>query len=183
MTARTYPSLPANQGANLTYQYDLMGRLSGLSVNGTSQATAAYGPASELTNLTYFGYSETRTYNSLLQLTRQTVAGVFDTEYIFPGGANNGQISASIDHISGQQVNYTYDLLKRLTAASTTDGTVGRGLHLRRVRQSELRDGDARQRSELGECIGPGDEPADRRALRCQWQQPHRNRPLLLDKL
>src|SRR5579864_3820169 len=53
VTARTYPSLPANQGANVTYQYDLMGRLGGLSLNGTSQATATYGRASELTNLTY----------------------------------------------------------------------------------------------------------------------------------
>jgi RHS repeat-associated protein len=123
VTARNYPSVPANQGPNLTYQYDLMGRLSGLTLNGTSQATATYGPASELTNLSYFGYSEARTYNSLLQLTRQTVAGVFDTEYVFPTGQNNGQISSSVDHISGQQVNYTYDALKRLTAAGTTGGT------------------------------------------------------------
>ena len=47
--------------------------------------------------------------------------GVFDTEYVFPAGQNNGQISSSIDHISGEQANYTYDALKRLTAA----GTVG----------------------------------------------------------
>jgi YD repeat-containing protein len=94
-------------------------------VRGEFRGPGAPNPrsANELTNLTYFGYSEARTYNNLLQLTRQTVAGVFDTEYVFPGGANNGQISASIDHISGQQVNYTYDVLKRLTAAATTAGT------------------------------------------------------------
>jgi RHS repeat-associated protein len=47
------------------------------------------------------------------------VPNVFDTEYVFPTGVNNGQISASIDHISGQQVNYTYDSLKRLSTAGT----------------------------------------------------------------
>ena len=46
--------------------------------------------------------------------------GVFDTEYVFPTGQNNGEISASIDHISGQQVNYTYDSLKRLSTAGTS---------------------------------------------------------------
>jgi RHS repeat-associated protein len=123
VTARTYPSLPANQGPSFTYQYDLMGQMNTLAQNGTQQVSATYGVANELTSLTYYGYTETRSYNSLFQLTRQTVAGVFDTEYVFPTGQNNGQISASIDHISGQQVNYTYDLLKRLTAAATTGGT------------------------------------------------------------
>jgi hypothetical protein len=49
-----------------------------------------------MTSLSYFGYNETRTYNNLLQLTRRTVPNIFDTEYVFPTGANNGQISASI---------------------------------------------------------------------------------------
>jgi RHS repeat-associated protein len=123
VTARTYPSLPANQGPSFTYQYDLMGRMNTLAQNGTQQVSATYGVANELDSLSYYGYTETRSYNSLFQLTRQTVAGVFDTEYVFPTGQNNGQISASIDHISGQQVNYTYDLLKRLTAAGTTGGS------------------------------------------------------------
>jgi len=114
LTSRTYPT-----GDSFTFAYDLMGRLNTMSQNGTQQASASYGPAGELTSTTYFGYSETRTYNSLLQMTRQTVPGVFDTEYIFPTGANNGQISSSIDHISGQTVNYTYDSLKRLSAAAT----------------------------------------------------------------
>ena len=38
---------------------------------------------------------------------------------MFPAGQDNGQISSSIDHISGEQVNYAYDPLKRLTAAAT----------------------------------------------------------------
>ena len=44
-----------------------MGRMNGITQNGTSQATAAYGPASEMTSLSYYGYSETRTYDNLLQ--------------------------------------------------------------------------------------------------------------------
>ncbi|HLK49425.1 MAG TPA: hypothetical protein VKT49_14890, partial [Bryobacteraceae bacterium] len=97
-------------GSVYTYSFDVMGRPNSLSVvNGYisdgTVATAAYGPAGEMTSLSHDGYNETRTYNSLLQLTRQTVPGVFDMEYVFPGGANNGQISSSIDHISGQQVN------------------------------------------------------------------------------
>jgi uncharacterized protein RhaS with RHS repeats len=96
VTARTYPSLPANQGPSFTYQYDLMGRMNTLAQNGTQQVSATYGVANELDSLSYYGYTETRSYNSLFQLTRQTVAGVFDTEYVFPTGQNNGQISASI---------------------------------------------------------------------------------------
>jgi RHS repeat-associated protein len=102
---------------------DLLGRMNTLTQNGTQQVSATYGVANELDSVSYCGYTETRSYNSLFQLTRQTVAGVFDTEYIFPTGANNGQISASIDHVSGQQVNYTYDALKRLTGAGTSGGT------------------------------------------------------------
>ncbi len=97
-----------------------MGRLNHLLENGTQPATAAYGPANEMTSLSYYGNSETRTYNNLLQLTRQTVPGKFDTQYVFAAGQNNGQISAAIDHISGQQVNYTYDSLKRLSTAGTS---------------------------------------------------------------
>ena len=41
----------------------------------TTVATATYGVAGEMTGLSYFGYSETRTYNALLQMTRQTVSG------------------------------------------------------------------------------------------------------------
>ncbi len=120
MTSRTYPT-----GDSFTFAYDLMGRLNTMSQNGTQQAPASYGVASEVTSLSYYGYSETRTYNSLFQLTRQTISGVFDTEYIFSMGANNSRITASIDHISGDQVNYTYDTLQRLTHAETVSSAWG----------------------------------------------------------
>jgi len=113
------------------YQYDSMGRLNTLlgvtCLNGCTStiATATYGPANEMTSLSYGDYNETRTYNNLLQLTRQTIPGVFDTEYVFPTGLNNGRISSSIDHITGDQVNYTYDALERLTHAETVSSAWG----------------------------------------------------------
>jgi hypothetical protein len=48
-----------------------------------------------MTNISYYGYNETRTYNNLLQFARQTVPNVFDTEYAFPTGANNGRFNGS----------------------------------------------------------------------------------------
>ena len=139
ISSRTYPiirPLSPTETNSYGYQYDPVGRLSGLTQPycgfsaqdgsacyqwGTNTlTTASYGPASELTSLSYYGYSETFSYNSLLQLTRQTVPGVFDMQYNFPAGQNNGQISSSVEYVSGEQVNYTYDALKRLTAASTT---------------------------------------------------------------
>jgi len=126
-----------------------MGRLNHLLENGTQPATAAYGPANEMTSLSYYGNSETRTYNNLLQLTRQTVPGKFDTQYVFAAGQNNGQISAAIDHISGQQVNYTYDSLKRLSTARDVRRGMGPVVHLRRLRQPDRGVGDAGRRREF----------------------------------
>jgi hypothetical protein len=75
----------------LNYQYDAMGRISSMS-NGpysyNTIAEAAYGPADQILTLTdyYAGsavYTETRTFNNLLQLTRQTVPGVMDMQYVY----------------------------------------------------------------------------------------------------
>src|SRR5581483_652420 len=75
--------LSGHPGTAYQYQYDQMGRLSGMQENicywgGTNcqwywqtQVMAAYGPANEMTSLSYYGTNETRTYNNLLQLTRQ----------------------------------------------------------------------------------------------------------------
>jgi RHS repeat-associated protein len=98
-----------------TYQWDTV-------------ATASYGVAGEVTSLwTTWAGTETRTYNSLLQLTRQTVPGLMDNlsersrmQYIYTAGQNNGRIAESIDGISGEDVQYTYDSLQRLVLAATT---------------------------------------------------------------
>ncbi|MGD0497692.1 MAG: RHS repeat-associated core domain-containing protein [Bryobacteraceae bacterium] len=71
--------------------------------------------------------TETRTYNSLLQLTHAVVPGLMDNlsersrmQYIYTAGQNNGRIAESIDGISGEDVQYTYDSLQRLVLAATT---------------------------------------------------------------
>src|SRR5205823_6631066 len=75
--------------------------------------------------LTYDNYTETRTYNSRLQLTRVTVPGVMDMQYVFSPTQNNWQITQSIDGITGEQVTYTYDPLNRLIRAETADNLWG----------------------------------------------------------
>jgi RHS repeat-associated protein/uncharacterized repeat protein (TIGR01451 family) len=129
------------------YFYDLLGRRTGMTEtgclsqtvtttpcspnNGSTVATAAYGPAGETTALTYDGFTETRTYNSLLQLTRQTATGsgqtVMDMQYTYSGTQNNGRITQSTDGTitGGETVVYTYDTLNRLTKAETTSAAWG----------------------------------------------------------
>jgi len=144
MTAMEYPGKFSN-GDNqpaYTYSYDPMGHLNGmtenfctssvgdtwpscLSYNSGQAATANYGPAGEMTNLSYDSYHETRTYNSLLQMTRMTVPGVMDMQYQYSPTQNNGRITQSTDGILGETVNYTYDALNRLIGAAATNGAWG----------------------------------------------------------
>ena len=73
-----------------------------------------------MTAMTHDGLVETRQYNVLSQLTRITVAGQMDVEYRYSATQNNGQITQMKNWISGEEVNYTYDALGRLSVASTT---------------------------------------------------------------
>ena len=75
MTSIGYPGgglLYSNAGPVYGMQFDAMGRVGSMVDGGTTVASASYGSAGEVTGLNYFGVSETRTYNSLLQMTRQT---------------------------------------------------------------------------------------------------------------
>ena len=101
-----YGTLPV--GPLYAMQYDNMGRLNGMTQdlqdgNGPQpEASAGYGPAGELLNLSYFGVSETRTYNSLLQLTRMTAnpggwPNQMDMQYNYSSTQNNGRITSSND--------------------------------------------------------------------------------------
>ena len=97
-----------NYGPSYSLQYDLNGRLSGMQDVGGTVATASYDAGTGLmTGLSYFGFSETRQYNSLMQMTRQTVANsgtnVMDMQYNFTPGANNGRISAEADKLLAEQ--------------------------------------------------------------------------------
>ena len=51
--------------------------------------------------------------------TRETIPGLMDMQYNYTAGANNGQISGTVDYINGETVSYTYDSLKRLATAQT----------------------------------------------------------------
>jgi hypothetical protein len=134
-----------------TMQYDANGRLGGMQevTSGLApQVTATYGVAGEMVGLTYQGpdsqnyylwpyYTETRTYNAMLQMTRQTATGgpyspfgngtvAMDQQYVYMGGANNGRIAQSIDGVAGETVNYTYDALNRLATRGRRTGRGGR---------------------------------------------------------
>ena len=129
-----------NYGPQYQMTYDANGRLGGMSGSDLTM-TASYGPAGEMLGLSYQGismdhYSETRTYNPMLQLTRMTVTGTsfstqytsgtaMDMQYIYTAGQNNGRIVQSVDGVAGETVNYTYDALNRLATAGTTNGTWG----------------------------------------------------------
>ena len=109
-------------GPQYGYQFDAMGRTSGMTGPpwNLTIATAAYGPAGELTSLN----GDTRTYNTLGQLTRINGGGI-DLEYVYTAGQNNGRITQQIDHVSGEQVTYQYDQLNRLSHAETLDNSWG----------------------------------------------------------
>jgi len=59
----------------MAYQYDANGRLNTLTSGGSTFATATYTPAGQLYQLSYGGLTETRTYNSMMQLIAQSVPG------------------------------------------------------------------------------------------------------------
>jgi RHS repeat-associated protein len=120
-----YPS----GGPIYDYAFDGMGRLNtiynqnpgcfGAGCNYWAVSGASYGPANELLTLNYFGTTESRTYNNLLQLTHQTVPGAMDMQYNYTPGQNNGRITSTTDGILGETVTYSYDPLNRLVNASS----------------------------------------------------------------
>jgi RHS repeat-associated protein len=134
MTATSYGQSGANgapaytlnpNSPSYTMQYDGMGRLSGMkdASIGVGVASAGYGVAGEMLGVYYFGVNESRTYNTLLQMTRQTASGMIDMQYLYTAGQNNGRVAATVDGVMNETVNYTYDSVNRLTnAASTAPG-------------------------------------------------------------
>jgi YD repeat-containing protein len=112
------------RGPTYTYAYDGMGRPVSLVDNQPTPETwvsnVQYGISGELLNISYAGTSETRTYNSRLQLT-----SVGTMQYTYSPNHNNGQITQQQDLVSGEQVTYAYDSLQRLISAVTTDSSWG----------------------------------------------------------
>src|SRR5438270_13884295 len=87
----------------MAYPVNGMQDLTGGGTSGPSVASATYGVAGQMDSMSYFGYSESRQYNSMFQMTRQTVIGQMDMQYVFDAsGQNNGRIIQSIDGIAGE---------------------------------------------------------------------------------
>jgi len=110
------------------YTYDVNGRMSGMTWdtgNGDGPqpyAGATYGPAGQMLTLSYANgsWTETRTYNSLLQLTSQVVPYYINMTYSYSATQNNGRITGSVDGGTGENTAYSYDALNRLTGASNS---------------------------------------------------------------
>jgi len=135
MTSVKYPgdNNGSGPGRKYTYTFDTMGRANKLTDDQATPVDWAknglYGPAGEMTSLDYFKatgqyYTEARTYNSRLQLTQlrayYTTTDSLNMQYVYSATQNNGQISQSIDTVSGETIDYTYDSLNRLITAATT---------------------------------------------------------------
>jgi type I site-specific restriction endonuclease len=67
---------------------------------------------SPIQHCTYLGGTETRTYNSLSQITGVQLGTQTNVAYYYNAGANNGQIATTVDSAHNQTVNYSYDALK-----------------------------------------------------------------------
>ena len=152
MTSLVDPGTPLPATA-FQYQYDNVSRLTtmlqttctGLSQPGSlwhlgsssTIASASYNAAGEITSMSYDMFSETRTYNTLLQLTQETASGAWyfnnqyvnltakNMSYVYSVAQNNGKILQSTDNVTGETVNYTYDALNRLIGAQATAGGWG----------------------------------------------------------
>ena len=136
MTAIQYPSSWNGSswvaGANLGNTYDSMGRLqklTDLTAQSDIISNATYGPAGQLLTMTAgtsSGINETRTYNSLGQLTQMSSCvnsygncpANLNVQYSYSATQNNGKITSQQDLLSGEQVTYTYDSLNRLASAT-----------------------------------------------------------------
>ena len=132
---QTY-STPGQIDSPYNYQRDGLGRLTGLTYGSTTLVSGVtYGAAGQLQQMTYSdvggGFTETRTYNANVQLTRLTATPTsgtgMDLEYRYgtAGAASNGRVWQVKDWASpsGEEVTYQYDSLNRLTQATTTDTT------------------------------------------------------------
>ena len=123
-----------NGAGTYTYTYDSLSRLATLVQDSTTTLVngVQYGPANELLqlkDLSGLTETETRQYNVLGQLTSLQVMNgssyLERLQYTYSATQNNGQITKMNDLKSGEEVNYTYDSLARLSTAWTTGPTWG----------------------------------------------------------
>ena len=119
---------------SFSYTLDAMGRPTGLTESGPGTVwvqNVGYGPSGEMRSLQYRTsggayYTETNAFNNRNQVVDTSVSGTglagAHYQYGYAAGANNGQITAMTDVVTGEQVVYTYDSLKRLAKAETVGG-------------------------------------------------------------
>jgi RHS repeat-associated protein len=130
LTVSQYPAATSgspNATTTYTTEHDALGRPSHLYVGSPWQYdvvlpnTVTYNAAGQLTAMTTNAYTETRQYNANLQLIRLAAGGGqgVDLSYTYPTSGNNGRISQMTDNVTLEQVNYTYDVLNRLTQAGS----------------------------------------------------------------
>jgi RHS repeat-associated protein len=133
MTATQYPTYWSidsgnvgswKPGPTLGVTYDSMGHLQKLTDVGASSdivSNASYNPAGQLLTTTGVNGapSETRTYNSIGQMT-QLQSGSLNLQYAYSATQNNGKITAETDVVSGEQITYAYDSLNRLASATSS---------------------------------------------------------------
>jgi len=125
LTSITYPTDANNNTPQMNYTYDSMMRLAGATDQNSNSVVSgvAYNAASQLTNITYYGTAESRSYNSLMQLIGITAGSSINVSYNYTAGSNNGKIASTSDAISGETVTYQYDSLNRLISASGSGWT------------------------------------------------------------
>ena len=128
VTATQYPSSWNGSswvaGPNLGNTFDSMGRLqklTDLTASSDIISATSYSAAGQLLSMTGANGapSETRTYNSIGQLT-QLQSGGLNIQYAYSATQNNGKITSETDVVSGEQVAYTYDSLNRLASAASS---------------------------------------------------------------
>ncbi|MGE5648368.1 MAG: RHS repeat-associated core domain-containing protein [Acidobacteriota bacterium] len=130
-------------GPSFVYTMDSLGRPIKLNDGNMDRVKdVTYGPAGELLTLTYpagsnWGvddwvytwYKEARTYNVRGQVSRIQATGQYayantppsmDLEYRYSPTANDGRITQMLNRMTGEEVNYQYDSLGRLSLAETT---------------------------------------------------------------
>lgn len=126
LTSISYPTTTPNNvsqpGPSYTYTFDTLNRANGLkdANHNPVVSNVTYGPSNELLTINYSGISETRGYNSLVQLT-SLVAGS-SVNMTYPAGSNNGKISSQTDKLTGETAQFTYDSLNRLITAQANSG-------------------------------------------------------------
>jgi len=117
LTGVTYPGDPNFSAVpSYTYTYDAMGRLNTMTDGngGTVVSGAQYNAAGQMTVMGI----ESRSYNSMGQLTGIGYSGSLNMTYTYSATQNNGKIVSQTDNLGGEQVTYVYDSLKRLTSAT-----------------------------------------------------------------